>query len=93
MFPHHSTKLIKKIFAENDKNAKRCIDILLKEKENTDLNDKSLDIEEWSDGDEAIRAKNQQKQLNKQLIQNGENSNDSSDLNENNTKKRKSTNG
>jgi len=59
MFPHHSADLIEKVWLETNFNSKKCIDILLTEKENNsnDLN-KSLDIDEWSDGDENIRNKN-----------------------------------
>lgn len=58
MFFDESTEKIQKLFISQQYNAKKCIDILLNE--NKDKKDDSLVIEEWSDGDEKIRAKNQQ---------------------------------
>lgn len=63
MFPLASIEFIENIWIENNYNAKKCIDILLKEKENNQDDgacnkSANITIEEWSDGDEAIRARN-----------------------------------
>lgn len=67
MFPHVSSEHIRKLFKSNRYDAKSCIDILLKEKENIndDVNgsrrrrgSSSPDIDEWSDGNEDIRQRN-----------------------------------
>jgi hypothetical protein len=48
MFPDYSIDLIKKKFAESDFNAKKCVDILLKEKQ-TKNQEKLLSDEERVD--------------------------------------------
>lgn len=65
MFPHHTSTVIKKAFASHDNNAKKCAEFLLKEKENGGL-ETSVEIEEWSDGDDNIRANNAAKKIAKE---------------------------
>lgn len=78
MFPHHSIELIEKVWLENNYDSKKCIDILLTEKENNakDSN-RSLEIDEWSDGDENIRNRNLE---NKKKRESNSSSNSSSSL-------------
>ncbi len=47
-----------KTFKKTKYNAKQCIDILLEDGEDQKDVDKEGEIEEWSDGDEAIRERN-----------------------------------
>lgn len=58
MFFDESAEKIQKLYISQKYDAKKCIDILLNE--NKEKKDDSLLIEEWSDGDEKIRAKNHQ---------------------------------
>ena len=76
MFPTYSKEEIQRILAKKHFNPKKCIDYLLKEKENNKkrLSSSSSDIEEWSDGDENIRAQNL---ANKQKRDSGASSNSS----------------
>ncbi len=61
MFPHHKVKTVQMAFAKHDQNAKKCAEYLLKEKENGGVRaENDVEIEEWSDGDEGIRARNAQ---------------------------------
>ena len=61
MFPHHKAKTIQMAFAKHEQNAKKCAEFLLKEKENGGVSaENEVEIEEWSDGDEDIRARNAQ---------------------------------
>lgn len=62
MFPDFPPKLIKKKLRESEFDAKKCIELLTQLKEKKSSN-KSLEIEEWSDGDENIRAKNIENKL------------------------------
>ena len=61
MFPEYSPSFIRNKLIESNGSAKKCIDLIMKEKEKK-MN-KSLEIEEWSDGDEHIRAKNLENKL------------------------------
>ncbi len=87
MFPHHNVKTIQMAFAKNDQNAKKCAEYLLKEKENGGVSaENDVEIEEWSDGNEGIRARNAEARNARKL---SEEQSDSSL----NTKKRKVTEG
>jgi len=84
MFPEYSPSFIRIKLSESDHSAKKCIDLIMKEKEKK-MN-KSLEIEEWSDGDERIRAKNLENKL-KRLSKESQ----SDEINNCLDKKRKST--
>ena len=77
MFFDESTEKIQKLFISQNYDAKKCIDILLKEKNKP--KDDSLLIEEWSDGDERIRAKNKQVREDKEKKRLSEESNQSTE--------------
>ena len=62
IFPEYSPEFIRTKLDESDNSAKKCIELIMKEKEKKLVN-KSLEIEEWSDGDEKIRAKNLENKL------------------------------
>lgn len=83
MFFDESAEKIKKLFISQKYDAKKCIDILLSQSKKDD----SLLIEEWSDGDENIRAKNEKAREAKRLSNESNKSTESSSTTQ--SKKRK----
>ena len=72
MFPSVSQSHIKQMYIKRDFDAKSCIDTLLEEVNggNGDkMADEADDIEEWSDGDAEIKAKNEQARAKKLAAQ------------------------
>lgn len=88
LFPDYSETKIKKAFKESKFNAKKCIDLLVADDDEGKKSDP--EIEEWSDGDEAIRERNRKDKEEKRVKTLASSSSSASSLKSDDTNKSES---